>query len=103
MNNSSGVNKDSFSEKMIRILNLGALNLALAIGYRTGLLDVLDRFETPQTLASISAKAGLNPRYIQEWLAIMVSGEIVELSQTREGENQYYLPGPCGNSLFLIS
>jgi ubiquinone/menaquinone biosynthesis C-methylase UbiE len=99
MNNSSRVNKDSFSEKMIRILNLGALNLAMAIGYRTGLFDVLDAFETPQTLAGISATVGLNPRYIQEWLAIMVSGEIVELSQTPGGENQYYLPRPCGDVL----
>ena len=30
---------DKFSEKMTAILNYGALNLALAIGYRLGLFD----------------------------------------------------------------
>jgi len=88
---------DSFSEKMIRILNYGALNLALAIGYRTGLLDAMDLLENPQTADSISHKSGLNLRYIQEWLAVMVSGEIVELSRTPDGENLYYLPQHCGD------
>ena len=71
----------SFSEKITDILNFSALNLALAIGYRTGLLDIMDAFETPQTLNAIADTAGLNSRYIEEWLGVMVSGEIVELYQ----------------------
>ena len=39
-----------FSEKMTDILNYSALNLAMAIGYRTGLFDVMDTFNTPRTL-----------------------------------------------------
>jgi len=31
---------------MIDILNYSALNLAMAVGYRTGLFDVLDTFDT---------------------------------------------------------
>ena len=87
----------SFSEKMIDILNYGAINLAMAIGYRTGLFDVMDAFDSPQTIGDISDRAGLNPRYVQEWLGVMTTAEIVELSQAESGENQYYLPKHCGD------
>ncbi|MEE4604316.1 MAG: class I SAM-dependent methyltransferase [Desulfobacteraceae bacterium] len=86
----------SFSEKMIDILNYGAINLAMAIGYRTGLFDVMDTFDSPQNIGDISDQAGLNPRYVQEWLGIMTTAEIVELSQ-KEDENQYFLPKHCGD------
>lgn len=97
MTNTSAAGKDAFSEKMIKILNYGALNLALAIGYRTGLLDAMDSFEVPQAAESLAQKTGLNPRYIEEWLGVMVTGEIVELSCTPDGENLYYLPQHCGD------
>ena len=66
-NTSATGQQDLFSDKMTRILNYGALNLALAIGYRTGLLDAMDVFEIPLTAKSISQKTGLNSRYIKEW------------------------------------
>jgi len=97
MKKKSKTDKDSFSKRMIQILNYGALNLALAIGYRTGLLDAMDTFESPQPIESISRKSGLNSRYIGEWLGVMVTGEIVELSRTPDGENLYYLPKDCGD------
>ena len=81
---------------MIDILNYGAINLAMAIGYRTGLFDVMDTFDSPQNIGDISDQAGLNPRYVQEWLGIMTTAEIVELSQ-KEDENQYFLPKHCGD------
>jgi len=81
-----------FSEKIIEILNYSALNLALAIGYRTGLFDIMDTFAAPRTVNAIASKANLNPRYIEEWLGVMVSGEIVELSMDAGGDNRFYLP-----------
>ncbi len=82
-----------FSEKITDILNYSALNLALAIGYRTGLFDVLDRFDTPQKLQAIARSAGMNSRYIQEWLGVMVAGEIVELTAAEDGgADGYFLP-----------
>jgi len=92
MTNNLTADNDSFSDRMIKILNYGALNLALAIGYRTGLFDALDRLGGPQTLDWISQQTGLNPRYLEEWLGVMVTGEIVELSRAPDGENLYYLP-----------
>jgi SAM-dependent methyltransferase len=99
MTTKSAADPTKFSERMIQILNYGALNLALAIGYRTGLLDAMDRLETPQTAERIAEASGLNSRYIEEWLGIMVTGEIVELTRTPEGQNRYYLPKHCGDFL----
>lgn len=97
MTNQSDVDKGSFSQKMINILNYGALNLALAIGYQTGLLDGLDAFDSPQTTTRIAEKTGLNRRYVEEWLGVMVTGQIVALSRSPEGENLYFLPKHHGD------
>ena len=97
MTNNTAADEDSFSEKLIKILNYGALNLALAIGYRTGLFDAMDNLESPQTLESISQVTGLNRRYIKEWLGVMVTGGIVKLRQAQDGENRYWLPKACGD------
>lgn len=66
---------------MIDILNGGALNLAVAIGYRTGLFDTLAGLDAPQTAECIAERAGLSLRYVSEWLAIMATGGILEISR----------------------
>ena len=97
MPENSDRNPQAFAEKMTDILNYSALNLAMAIGYRTGLFDVMDTFDTPQPLQAIADKARLNPRYIKEWLGVMVTGQIVEISRDDDGKNRYYLPGHHGD------
>jgi len=82
----------SFSEKMVDILNYGALNLAMAIGYRTGLFDVMDTFEGPREAADIARQAGLDARYVREWLGVMATAEIVQLSRSVDGDPLFYLP-----------
>ena len=84
---------------MTDILNFGAVNLAMAIGYRTGLFDVMDANDRPLTSDIISDKDGLNPRYVKEWLAVMSTAGIVELSLSENGENQYFLPRDRGDLL----
>jgi len=88
----SDLKKQAFSKKMLDILNHGAINLAMAIGYRTGLYDILDTFDMPQTISTIAQRAQLNPRYIQEWLGVMVTAGIIELSKEDDGENRFFLP-----------
>ena len=97
MPENSAPHPPSFAEIMTNILNYSALNLAMAIGYRTGLFDVLDTFDTPQPQKMIADKAGLNSRYIQEWLAVMVTGRIIEISRGEDGQDQYYLPKRHGD------
>jgi 2-polyprenyl-3-methyl-5-hydroxy-6-metoxy-1,4-benzoquinol methylase len=97
MTKNSNQTPKPFSEKMTAILNYGALNLAMSVGYQTGLFDVMDTFDTPQTLQAIADLADLNPRYIKEWLGVMVTGEIVEISTGKDGKNRYYLPKQHGD------
>ncbi len=73
---------EAFSEKMIAMLNYGALSLMVSIGHRTGLFDTLRRL-APSTKERIAASAGLNERYVREWLGAMVTGRIVDYDPMR--------------------
>ena len=81
-----------FSEKMIQILNQGALNLAMGLGYRMGLFDAMDALKAPSPVSVISKAAGLNARYVLEWLGVMATGGIVILSRDSDGQDLFYLP-----------
>jgi len=81
-----------FAQRMTDILNNGALNLAMAIGYKNRIFDVLKDLNKPVTVSEIAAASGLNERYLGEWLGIMVTGKIIELSRTADGEDAYFLP-----------
>ena len=80
-----------FAQRMTDILNNGALNLAMAIGYKNRIFDVLEDLNQPATIEKIAAVSGLNQRYLREWLGIMVTGKVIELAQTAEGRNTYFL------------
>jgi len=68
---------DAFMEKMIGIYNSGALNLMISMGHRTGLFDTMANIP-PSTSDQIASNAGLNERYVREWLGAMVTGRIVD-------------------------
>jgi len=68
----------SFAERLLTIFNDGALCLMISIGHRTGLLDAM-RGAAPATSTEIAARAGLNERYVREWLGAMVTGSIVDV------------------------
>jgi 2-polyprenyl-3-methyl-5-hydroxy-6-metoxy-1,4-benzoquinol methylase len=67
---------DSFSGRLINALNEGALCIMISIGHRTGLFDVMDDLDavTSETLAN---EAGLNERYVREWLNAMTVSRVV--------------------------
>jgi 2-polyprenyl-3-methyl-5-hydroxy-6-metoxy-1,4-benzoquinol methylase len=67
----------AFAEQALGIVNSGCLSLMLSVGHRTGLLDALATLE-PATSDRIAAAAGLNERYVREWLGAMVTGRIIE-------------------------
>jgi 2-polyprenyl-3-methyl-5-hydroxy-6-metoxy-1,4-benzoquinol methylase len=73
---------DDFSSRMVDILNASALNVAIGMGSKTGLFDVLDAAESaqsPLTVEELANAARLNSRVVREWLGIVVSGNIVEV------------------------
>jgi hypothetical protein len=97
MNAKSEHRKTEFSKRLTAILSHGALNLAMAIGYRSRLFDVMDEFESPQTASAIAAEGGLDERYVKEWLGVVVSGKIVEFSRSSSGEDLFHLPKEHGD------
>lgn len=68
---------EAFAERMLDILNSGAIALMTSIGHRTGLFDTLAKLP-PSTSQQIADAAGLNERYVREWLGAMVTGRFVE-------------------------
>jgi len=97
MSQSSEDKRDRFARKMTDILNYGALNLAMGIGYGTGLFEVLDGLEAPQSVEKIAAASGLDARYIREWLGVMVTGGILDRTNGLHGEDLYLLPREHGD------
>ncbi len=78
----------AFGEKMTDVLNGGALGLMCSIGYRTRLFDTMAEMP-PASSETIAEVAGLNARYVREWLNAMVAGRIVEYDPELE---TYWLP-----------
>src|SRR5579871_4535286 len=68
---------EAFARRMLGVLNSAGLSLMISIGHRTRLFDLLAQLP-PSTSEEIAQKAGLQERYVREWLAAMVTGRIVE-------------------------
>lgn len=79
---------DTFAEKLLGILNSGALALMTSIGHRTELFDTMAELP-PSTSQEIADAAGLNERYVREWLGAMVTGHFVDYNPA---DKTYRLP-----------
>ena len=66
-----------FSESLVDTLNKSAIALALSIGDRVGLFSVMAGLPDA-TSQQIAEAAGLNERYVREWLGAMVTGRVVD-------------------------
>lgn len=63
--------------RLQQMINQGSLTLVLSIGYRTGLLRVLGEVDAA-TSEEIAERAGLQTRHVEDWLAVMTTGGILE-------------------------
>lgn len=68
---------DAFGQKMLTSINGAAVVLMTSVGHRTGLFDALADGHW-YTSVALADKAGLNERYVREWLGAMVTGGVVE-------------------------
>lgn len=87
-NNLDQAQAKAFAERMIDVLNSGALSLMLSIGHKTRLFDIMAALPL-STSEQIAQAAGLNERYVREWLGAMVTGRIMEYDAAR---GVYHLP-----------
>lgn len=68
---------NAFAARMLDILNSSAISLMTSIGHRTELFDTMAELP-PSTSRQIADAAGLNERYVREWLGAMVTGRFVD-------------------------
>ncbi|QDV53212.1 class I SAM-dependent methyltransferase [Gimesia fumaroli] len=79
---------DEFGQKLLQIVNNSAISLMLSLGHRARLFDIMSEMEHA-TSEQIAEQAGLNERYVREWLGAMVTGGIVEYDPVLK---TYFLP-----------
>jgi ubiquinone/menaquinone biosynthesis C-methylase UbiE len=87
---SSAPSAEGFAKWMLDAFNGAGFCLMASIGHRTGLFDVM-REMPPATSAEIAATAGLNERYVREWLGAMTSSRVVRVVGAEKPE-RYSLP-----------
>jgi len=79
---------DAFVERILACLDEGALALLISIGHRTGLFDGLASVPS-LTAAELAQRAGLDARYVRQWLEAMRVGGIVD---HEPGADRYSMP-----------
>lgn len=79
---------ETFAGSLIDTLNKSALSLMISIGHRTGLFDTMSEMDFA-TSSEIAEKAGLNERYVREWLGAMVTGGVIDYNPESK---TYHLP-----------
>jgi SAM-dependent methyltransferase len=79
---------EEFAGRVVGLLNNAMLGLMVSVGYRTELFDRMAELP-PATSEEIAGKAGLNERYVREWLNAMTVGGFVEYDP---GTRTYRLP-----------
>ncbi len=79
---------EAFAGQMLGVLNNGASALMISIGHQVGLFDTMANLP-PATSEQIAVAAGLNERYVREWLGAMATAGVVEVDPT---STYYRLP-----------
>lgn len=65
----------AFSQQMLGLFSDGMLALMVDLGHRTGLFEAAS--QGPATSTEMAGRAGLEERYVREWLGAMVTGGIL--------------------------
>ena len=78
---------EDFAGRLFGILNSGMLSLMIGIGHRTGLFDTMAGLP-PSSSVEIAGAAGLDERYVREWLGAMTTGRIVEHDHTAGAQHR---------------
>nr|BBX76247.1 transcriptional regulator [Mycobacterium florentinum] len=70
-------NVEEFAGRVVSAIDDASLVILLSIGHQTGLLDTMAEVG-PATSAQLADAAGLNERYVREWLGGMTTGHVVD-------------------------
>ena len=86
---------EAFQGRLVEVLNGSAVALMLSVSHRTGLFDAMAGMP-PASSAEIARAAGLDERYVREWLAVMVTGGVAAYDPE---QRTYRLPAAHAASL----
>ncbi|MFJ8083092.1 class I SAM-dependent methyltransferase [Streptomyces sp. NPDC096205] len=81
--------QEAFAGRVVGVLNDATLALLISVGHQCGLFDRLAALP-PSTSAEVAEAAGLDERYVREWLGGMVVGGFLEY----EPESRTYVLPP---------
>lgn len=79
---------EDFAARVVECLDSASTAILLSIGHQTGLFDTM-RSLPPATSTQIADAAGLNERYVREWLGGLVAAKVIEYAPD---ERTYHLP-----------
>lgn len=86
-----GPAEQAFADRLLTIVNHSTTGLMISIGHRTGLFEALK--QGPATSEELAGRAGLNERYVREWLGAMTTAGILSLDRP---SRRYSLPEAHG-------
>jgi SAM-dependent methyltransferase len=89
--NQTGETAEQFTARMADVIDNAAATLLVSIGHQTGLFEVLAGLP-PTTSAGVADAAGLDERYVREWLGGMVTARIVDYDPAAGSSGTYSLP-----------
>jgi SAM-dependent methyltransferase len=97
---------EAVAERVIGILNDGSICVLASIGHEVGLFDVLAELP-PATSPQVADAAGLDERYVREWLGGMVTAGFVEYVPTDatyrlSADHAPFLTGSGGDNLARV-
>ncbi|MCX2930891.1 class I SAM-dependent methyltransferase [Mycobacterium sp. CVI_P3] len=72
-----GETTEEFAGRMVGAIDAASVTILASIGHQTGLFDAMSQLPAA-TSTQIADAAGLNERYVREWLGGMVTGGIVD-------------------------
>src|SRR5260221_7010890 len=84
---------------MVGLMNASMLGRMTSVGHRTGLFDTMATL-APSTSSQVADAAGLDERYVREWLNAMTVGRFVDYDPT---DRSYVLPPEHAASLTRAS
>ena len=79
---------EEFAGRIVGAIDSASVAILLSIGHQTGLFDTMAALP-PATSAQIADAAGLNERYVREWLGGLAAGGIVDYEPAAQA---YSLP-----------
>ncbi|MCV7249298.1 methyltransferase domain-containing protein [Mycobacterium koreense] len=88
---------EDFSARMVEVIDHAAAALLISIGHQTGLFETLAVLPWA-TSAEVAEAAGLDERYVREWLAGMVTAGVIEFRATGASDAAAQTAESVGNT-----